>query len=232
MYWAALILGFFGSFHCLGMCGPIALALNGGQPPGGRVVVERVLYNLGRAVTYSLLGASAGLLGKGLVLVAGYHAYLSLVLGGGLVLVGLFAANPEKFLAKTPFVAGWFKALRTMLAGYLNKNGIQAFFMVGLLNGLLPCGLVYMGLVGAVATGGFFEGMAYMLVFGLGTFPAMLAVALAGSFFSLKSRGMVKKIYPALFVGLGIFLMLRGYQTGVVPPGQGTAKAVPEVICH
>ncbi len=209
MYIAALLTGFLGSFHCLGMCGPIALALNGGQGVRWQAILERLLYNFGRAFTYALLGAIVGFLGQSLVWVVGYQVYISWVLGVFLILAGIFAIDPDRLLVKIPGMHSWLQQLRQMLGKYLNKGGKSTFFTLGVINGLLPCGLVYMGLAGALATGSLPDGMLYMFIFGLGTMPALLFVSFAGKFINKHLRGKMRKLYPVMFVALGLFIIFR-----------------------
>jgi len=233
MYISAFLLGFLGSFHCLGMCGPIALTLGGGQSFGIRLIFEKVAYNFGRAITYSVLGATAGLIGQGLVWVVGYQMYISILLGVVIMSIGIFAVNPDNLLAKVPAIGNWFKTLRNLFLKFLSKGGVHTFFTLGLLNGLLPCGLVYVGLVGALSTGTLLKGMTYMFVFGFGTMPMMLLAAVMGKFINVKFRNTIKKTYPLLFIVMGVFLIFRGINTNVHAHGDTIDHSVvPQVVCH
>lgn len=234
MIWTAFVLGFVGSFHCLGMCGPIAMALHGKDASKSKIVAERLLYNLGRALTYTLMGAFAGVLGKGLTWVVGYQVYLTVILGVLLVLIGVFSLNPEKFLLKIPLIGQWFTFVRKQLGQFMREAGWHSFFTIGLMNGFLPCGLVYMALVNAVAIGTVSGGATYMLMFGLGTLPLMLGVAIAGEFVNTNYRSYVKRLYPMVFVLMGGILLWRAYNVGT--SSNITDKAVTsseqEIICH
>ncbi len=229
MYIAALLTGFLGSFHCLGMCGPIALALNGGQGAQWKAILERILYNLGRACTYSILGAAVGLLGQSLIWITGYQVYISWVLGIFLILAGVFAIDPDRMLVKLPWMNQWLHQLRQLLSKYITKGGTQTFFTLGLLNGFLPCGLVYMGLAGALATGTLANGMLYMFIFGLGTMPAMLFVSVAGKFINKHLRGKMRKLYPIMFIALGFFIIFRASNLTI---SQDSNRDAPAVICN
>ncbi|MEH0158514.1 sulfite exporter TauE/SafE family protein [Limibacter armeniacum] len=236
MLWTAFILGFVGSFHCLGMCGPIAMAMQGkqGNHNHWHTVLERLLYNLGRSVTYALLGGIAGLLGKSLVWLIGYQVYIAAILGVMLLLVGLFSVNPETFLMKIPVLGSWFGVVRKQLGKLLREAGLHNFFTIGLLNGFLPCGLVYMALVNAVAIGSMTQGMSYMLMFGIGTMPLMLSAALAGQFVSMNFRNHVKRLYPYVFVLMGGLLIFRAYNVGTSSniTDDMTLSNKTEMICH
>jgi sulfite exporter TauE/SafE len=187
MIWTAFIIGLVGSLHCVGMCGPIALALPVSFSTRFSLALSRLLYNLGRVVTYSLLGALFGLLGKGFVL-AGLQQVLSIALGAMLLFMVFTSFNSEsKLLSFGPLnkLAGHVKIALGKLLGTSTQSSL---FTLGLLNGLLPCGFVYLGIFGALNTGGVLSGMLYMALFGLGTLPLMFAVSLMSSLVSIRVR--------------------------------------------
>lgn len=207
--WTAFLLGFVGSAHCAGMCGPLALALPGG---GTRAtfVVGRLLYNLGRMATYMLMGAFFGLLGHGFAL-AGLQRWVSLVLGI-VILVGVFVSPRfANALPVTRFVS-WLKAT---LGRLFQQRALTSLFGVGLLNGLLPCGLVYIACAGATATGNLWSGVDYMIAFGLGTVPMMLAISLIGTKLQFVLRLRLQRLIPASLAILGALLLLRGMALGI-----------------
>lgn len=221
--------GFWGSFHCLSMCGPIAMALNAGQSFRWQILIERLLYNFGRAFTYTLLGAVVGLLGQSLVWVIGYQVYISWLLGLSLIAAGLLAIDPDRLLVKIPFLHAWLKTLRKLMTKYLVKGGKRTFFTLGLLNGFLPCGMVYLGLAGALASGTAWQGALYMFVFGLGTMPALLFASFAGKFINRHLRGKVRRLYPLVFISLGLFIIFRATYTDLSPP---KANADAPAVCN
>ncbi|MEN7546407.1 sulfite exporter TauE/SafE family protein [Rapidithrix thailandica] len=233
MVWTAFLLGMMGSFHCLGMCGPIALAIQGKTQNTWKLLIERLLYNLGRAFTYSLLGAIAGLIGQSLAFVLGYQLYITFLLGVFMLCVGLFAINPDHLLSRLPLIGSWMNWVRQQLGLYLKKAGFSTYFTIGMLNGFLPCGLVYMGLTGALASGNALNGMGYMFLFGLGTLPMMFSVAVAGKFVQLHIRNLVKKLYPVLFIAMGVFFMYRAWhihqQSGQLLSGRNPQQ---EMLCQ
>ncbi|MBB6463432.1 sulfite exporter TauE/SafE family protein [Flammeovirga kamogawensis] len=234
LYITALGLGFAGSFHCLGMCGPIALAIQGGSTSGPRLVFDRLSYNLGRAFTYSLLGAFAGLIGQGLSWMVGYQVYLTLFLAVMMVCFGIFSVNPDRLLKLVPFLGEWFQFVRKQLGKHMRQAKWHTFFSIGILNGFLPCGLVYMAMMTALSTGDVFEGMGFMFAFGLGTIPMMFAVAVAGQFIETKVRNNVRKIYPILFLLMGGLLFLRAYkihESSKALEGKEPTEQV-EMKCH
>jgi uncharacterized protein len=216
--WTAFTLGFLGSFHCVGMCGPIALALPGGGPHGGNsklhFVINRLSYNIGRITTYALIGLLFGLLGKGFAF-AGLQKSLSVALGV-LVLAMAFlpaaftqSVNPAGKLGKG---VGW---LKKKMQGQFRRRGRLAVYTIGVLNGLLPCGLVYLAAAGALTQSAPWLGSAYMAAFGAGTLPAMLVLAFAGNFMSLHWRNGIRRMMPVATVVVGLLLIVRGLELGI-----------------
>ena len=214
MLWAGFFFGLLGSFHCVGMCGAIALALPGAGGPRGRYVAGRILYNLGRVTTYALLGAGAGVLGQGLRL-AGWQQSLSL-LSGGLIL--LLVVTPERWLGRA---AAFFDLdivlakVKSRLAYFYQQPSLGALYATGLLNGLLPCGLVYLALAGALSAPGVAGAAAYMALFGLGTLPLMLALSLSGQLVPLLWRGRLRRAVPVLATLMAGLFIVRGLGLGI-----------------
>ncbi len=212
--WTALLIGFFGSFHCVGMCGPIALALPGQNNSAVSFITGRILYNTGRVITYSLLGAVFGLIGQSFALM-GLQQTISVVLG---IIIVLSAISQSNYLpgwkdkvGLTPF----FERLKTLISAQFKKRGHSTLFSIGILNGLLPCGFVYIGLAGSVTTGSVAEGSLFMALFGLGTVPAMLAMSLAPGFISIDMRKKINRFIPFLAASLGFYLIYRGTLMGL-----------------
>ena len=214
MIWAGFIFGIVGSFHCVGMCGPIAMALPFVGSSGWRYYVGRLLYNGGRIVTYALLGALAGAFGESLQM-AGLQQTVSIVSG---ILILLLLVLPAAIKGKSASILGTDKLMlwvRQKLGYYFQKNSLGALFMVGLLNGLLPCGFVYIALAGAISAPGITGSMLYMALFGLGTFPLMFLVSLSGKLISLKVRGMFNRAVPYIGMTLAILFIVRGLGLGI-----------------
>lgn len=222
IYISALILGLMGSFHCAGMCGPIAIAL----PLHGNTLPEKIfggtLYNIGRTVTYGLMGAIFGMLGQGLQLI-GFQQKVSVIMGALMIISVLF---PTLFKSQYQMDKSWFSAVRKLkkkIGEMFSIRSFQSLFFIGMLNGLLPCGLVYMAIAGAIGTGGIAQGSLYMVLFGFGTIPMMLAISLAGNIMGLALRDKINKLIPVLVVVVGILFILRGLSLGIPylsPPKQ------------
>lgn len=219
---SALVLGLMGSFHCVGMCGPIAIAL----PLHGNTTSQKIfggtLYNIGRTLTYGIMGAIFGLLGQGLQLI-GFQQKVSVIMGAIMIVSVLF---PALFKNQYNMEKSWFSLvgkLKKSIGKMFSIRTFSSLFFIGMLNGLLPCGLVYMAIAGAIGTGGVVEGSLYMILFGIGTIPMLLAITLAGNFLGLAIRNKINKLIPVLVVVVGLLFILRGLSLGIPylsPPKQ------------
>ncbi|MFN0187718.1 MAG: sulfite exporter TauE/SafE family protein [Bacteroidia bacterium] len=206
--WSALTLGFFGSFHCAGMCGPIAMALPNRDQQMTSLFVSRLLYNVGRVTTYSIFGVLAGLFGHSLS-INGWQSDISILSGIIIILFVLF--NTQAVQTKINHRLYKFTTyLKKSLGAIMQKKSFASLYFIGVLNGFLPCGFVYLALAGAASSHGVLEGMSYMALFGLGTIPMMLVLSLSGSFISIKARNWVQKASPVVAIVLALFLIQRG----------------------
>ena len=211
---SALVLGLMGSFHCAGMCGPIAIAL----PLHGNSIPQKIfggtLYNLGRTLTYGVMGAIFGLLGQGVEMI-GFQQKISVVMGAIMIISVIF---PSLFRNQYNMEKSWFSLvgkLKKSIGKLFSVRSFSSLFFIGLLNGLLPCGLVYMAIAGAIGTGELVLGSLYMIMFGLGTIPMMLSIAIAGNILSAAIRQKINRLIPVLVVVVGIFFILRGLSLGI-----------------
>ena len=223
---SAFVLGLMGSFHCAGMCGPIAIALPLHGNTTGQKIYGGTLYNLGRTLTYGLMGAVFGLLGQGVELI-GFQQIISVIMGALMILSVFFPVifRNQYNLDKSLF--SFVGKLKKHIASLFAIRSFSSLFTIGLFNGLLPCGLVYIALAGAIGTGDVVNGSLYMILFGLGTIPMMLAIAIAGNVLSNTVRRKINRIIPVLVVVVGILFMLRGLNLGIKflsPPRQKIEK--------
>jgi sulfite exporter TauE/SafE len=228
---AGLIIGFAGSFHCIGMCGPIALALS--IPPSGnfKFFAGRILYNFGRIFSYALMGIFLGFIGEKFV-ISGFQQILSIALG---IIILIIVVIPQKYRNKilaVNFIQKMIAPLKTTIGSLFKKNSYSSFLSIGFLNGFLPCGFVYMGLAGAVSTGNAFNGMLFMIFFGLGTFPAMFAVSIFGKFIKLDIRKRLSKLIPAFAIFLALLFIARGMNLGIpyISPKIGNKTAIHQMM--
>lgn len=229
LYITAFLTGLVGSFHCIGMCGPIALALPDAGKSLGQKLTGRILYNAGRIITYSILGMLLGWAGFGLKL-AGMQQSVSIASGVIIIVMVVFASGVIEKRIGNPFRLIPQKGIHWLF----HSGNNFALLLIGLLNGLLPCGFVYVGLMGSVATQSVTGGALFMTFFGLGTFPMMYGVSIAGQFINLAIRQRIQKIVPVFAVAIGLLFILRGLNLGIpyISPELSAGNGVVEECCE
>ncbi|MDO8968642.1 sulfite exporter TauE/SafE family protein [Algoriphagus sp.] len=234
MLWTALVLGFLGSFHCIGMCGPIALAVGGNK--GQTFLWNKIIYNLGRSLTYAFLGLIIGSLGFSLSL-AGVQQGISITMGVLVVLLSVSYKKADRFLT-IPALSGVVTWVKSHLARNLKSGSKLAFFATGIVNGLLPCGMVYMALVVAMGMQSPLLGATYMFFFGIGTIPMLLGLMVSGSLLPAIRRQQFQKAIPYLGILIGVLMVFRGLGLGIpgFSPELATfdygAQQVEITMCH
>ena len=230
---AGFVMGAVGSLHCIGMCGPLAMSL----PLGGQTAVGRIggglIYNAGRIATYTWLGLVLGLVGDFLI-TPKVQSTLSIVFGAGILLYLLLPAHTKKSMATKSPAQGFFITLRRQLGKLLSTPTAGSLFGIGLLNGLLPCGMIYLALTSSFLTGSAFNGGLFMASFGAGTLPAMLAVVFFGSYLSQQIRLNLRKTIPVFLACMAILLLFRGLNLGIpyLSPSLPQTSNGAEIICH
>ncbi|MCU0340867.1 MAG: sulfite exporter TauE/SafE family protein [Spirosomaceae bacterium] len=229
MYFLAFTLGLMSSLHCVGMCGPIALALPVHQRSRAGKWSGVLLYNLGRTATYSVLGVLLGTVGSGLQL-AGLQSTLSIATGVVMLAAVAYSSRWLDQLGTPVFLQKNIHSLKQRLGLLLRRQSLGAMLGLGTLNGLLPCGLVYIALISSVAVGSAWQSGLYMAFFGLGTVPAMSAVALSKNLFSTSLRQRVYRFMPVLVATVGIILILRGLYVTSWPILGVSSQDIP--VCH
>jgi sulfite exporter TauE/SafE len=210
--YAAFTLGLLGSLHCIGMCGPIALSLPVTNRTFAGILMSSISYNTGRIITYSLIGVLFGLAGKTFSL-AGIQNAVSVALGCMILLfmVAPSLARRGKRMVQVPGLG----KIQSALGQLLKKRSLKSLFAIGLLNGLLPCGLVYLGITGAIAGGSVITGMLFMAAFGAGTFPAMTFLAFSSRYVPDSVRLKLQKAVPVFISAMAVILILRGMNLGI-----------------
>ncbi|HEY0611148.1 MAG TPA: sulfite exporter TauE/SafE family protein [Chitinophaga sp.] len=211
---SAFTLGFLGSFHCIGMCGPIALALPVQQLRGASRLGGILLYNAGRITTYALLGLLFGWLGLQFYL-GGLQQWLSIVMGALLLVMAGLRYLPGSRLGMEAHFGKLTAGTRRLLGTLLQRQRFSTLYAIGFLNGLLPCGLVYLGIAGAIATGHIYHGAMFMAAFGAGTVPAMAAVTASRQLITLQLRNRIKRLIPVVIALMGLLLIIRGMNLGI-----------------
>jgi sulfite exporter TauE/SafE len=230
MIWPAFFIGLLGSLHCLGMCGPIALALP--IPKEKNRFVGILLYNSGRIVTYGMFGFLFGSFGS-LFVMAGLQQFLSIFAGTSILIMVLMTIVGNSKIVTIPALTKSIVSIKNILGHYLNRKSFYSLFIIGLLNGLLPCGLVYMAIIGAIATGNSFDGTYYMMLFGLGTVPMMFLLVITKSLFPSSWRFKLIKTLPFAIGLLGIILVVRGLNLNIpyISPGISSKNPMTSTCC-
>lgn len=211
---SALGLGFASGFHCIGMCGPIALSMGLTRKQATNFYLQNLTYQFGRIVTYAFMGALLGIVGQGFHM-AGFQQYLTIVVGILLIVMALFSFGGKDFASKIPFLSKFLFKVKLNLSKLLTKADYKSRFTTGILNGFLPCGMVYMALTASLAAGGVWQGASFMALFGLGTLPFMFAVVLVGNLMTASLRSQVLKVIPVMMIILGGLFVLRGMEIGI-----------------
>ena len=214
MLLTALIFGLLGSFHCVGMCGPIAFLLPVDRNNNVKKVGQIFLYHFGRILSYSILGLTFGLVGTSLNLF-GMQQQLSIFIGL-LMLVVVFI--PQRTFNKYNFSRPIYKLIskvKSALGKELKKKTPDTFLTIGFLNGFLPCGLVYMAIFGAIASGNALQGSLYMAMFGLGTIPLMTSAVYLGNFLNAQVRQRIRRAIPVFVVVIACLFIIRGLGLGI-----------------
>lgn len=209
---AGFLMGFMGSLHCIGMCGPLALGVIGLQTNPKKKLQTALEYNFGRAVSYTIMGAILGMVGNQ-VSMAGFQQYLSIVCGVFILLLFLL---PYISKNKIGVLQSWNQKIQSLLNAQFTKKQSPFFhFELGLINAWLPCGLVYLALAAALASGNFIASCTIMFLFGLGTIPLMLSLQLAGNYINIQWRQKLSKAIPVFILLSSSLLILRGMNLGI-----------------
>ncbi len=209
-----LALGFLGSFHCVGMCGPIALALPIGRWSIANKVLGILLYNLGRVFTYTMIGLLFGAIGRGFYM-AGLQQAISIVLGVSIIAIVVIPARAARRLDALTQHIPYIPLVKKNITSLFKQKTFASLGLIGVLNGLLPCGFVYMALAGAITTASILNGAAFMMLFGMGTIPAMFLVAFSSHLFPVDVRSRIRKTVPVFMFLIGSLLILRGMNLGI-----------------
>lgn len=236
MEWQVLIAGFIlgatGSLHCVGMCGPLSLALPTHHLAPGERIASLLLYQIGRVITYSFLGLLIGIAGRGIYM-AGYQQAFSIVMGS-IVLLLAFLYFFQRGSFRSSLLSRIYDPVQQLVIRAMHRaRGPFGFMVMGMANGLLPCGMVYIAIAAALSLKGVIETTSFMAMFGTGTLPAMLLISFAGRMVNLQWRNKLRKIVPVFIVLTGTLLILRGLNLGIpfispVLPG----KVNDAINCH
>lgn len=206
---AGLMLGVLGSMHCIGMCGPIALAIPHKGTTTFSIFSEAFIYNLGRVFTYSTMGLILGLVGSSFKL-AGVQEQLSLIVGL-IILLGVII--PKKYYSRlndTKKISFFVSKIKLKFQKLLKSKSLISLLFIGILNGMLPCGLVYIALAGSFASGNALTSTMYMAAFGFGTLPVMATIFISKNLFTNNIRQKINKLIPYGIALVALLMILRG----------------------
>lgn len=214
MLWSAVIFGLLGSFHCVGMCGPIAFMLPVNRTNSTKKVFQIFTYHFGRILAYSIIGLVFGLVGKSLY-IFGLQQQLSIGIG---ILMIVVVLTPTRIFNKYNFSKPIFKIIskvKSALGQAFKKKTADTFLTIGFLNGFLPCGLVYMAVFASLAMEGALKGSLYMALFGIGTIPLMTSAIYLGKFLNATIKQRIQKAIPVFVVIIGLLFIIRGMGLGI-----------------
>ena len=232
MLWSAILLGLLGSFHCVGMCGPIAFMLPVDRNNERKKVFQISLYHLGRLTAYALIGLIFGLVGRSLY-IFGLQQQLSIIIG---VIMILLIVMPSFFkvhkLSKPVYKI--ISKVKSKMGQSFKKKSADTFLTIGFLNGFLPCGLVYIAVFATLAMQSALQGSLYMLFFGLGTIPLMTSVVYVAKLIKPNIKVRIQKTIPVFVVLIGILFIVRGMGLGIpyVSPTPIIDMASSSIDCH
>lgn len=233
MLYSAFIFGLISSFHCVGMCGPIAMMLPVDRNNEAKKITQIITYHIGKLTAYGILGLVFGLLGRSFYL-AGMQQQLSIIVG---VLMIVVALVPEKIFAKYNFSKPIYKVItkiKSSLGQQFKNKSYKSLFTIGLLNGFLPCGMVYVAIFGAIAMQSVSLGVLYMILFGIGTIPMLTAVIYVSNLLSFSFRGTLQKMIPVVAVVIGMLFIIRGLGLDIpyLSPSNMSLFVQSEANCH
>jgi sulfite exporter TauE/SafE len=233
MLYSALLFGLISSLHCIGMCGPIAMMLPVNKSNPAEKVIQILIYHIGRLTAYASLGLIFGLLGRGFYM-AGIQQQLSIAVG---ILMIVIVVVPEREFMKYNFSKPVYRLLskiKSNLGNQFKRKSPDAFFTIGLLNGFLPCGLVYAALFGAIAMQNLTLSVTYMILYGIGTIPMMSAVVYLSNLLSIPVRNKLQKIIPIVAVFIGIMFIFRGLGLDIayLSPSDTNLFVKANASCH
>lgn len=225
---AGLILGAFSSLHCIGMCGPLALALPVKHLSLPQQRFAAFIYNAGRMLTYSILGLLFGMAGRS-IYIAGFQQWLSII-SGAVILVFIFQYYFLHHAWQPKWIQQFQLFVQTKMIGLLQTKKKNIFLFLGMMNALLPCGMVYVALATAVNFTKLEVSTMFMASFGAGTLPLMLLLSMAGNSLSIPFRKNIRKAIPYLMTVMALLLILRGMNLGIPFISPLLARDPAEVI--
>ncbi len=233
MILSGFILGLLGSFHCVGMCGPIVFMLPVSHDQPRLKALQVSVYHVGRLFSYALIGGLFGLLGRSFD-IFGLQQQLSIAVGVLMIVMVIVTYFSGMNFTLTRPLYKLVGKLKSAMGATFKKKSMDAFFTMGFLNGLLPCGLVYTAVFGALGSASVYEGAFYMVFFGLGTVPLMTAAVYVNNFLSNGIKAVMKRAVPVVVIVIGVLFIVRGLGLGIpyMSPQQSDPMNTASIECH
>lgn len=231
--WTAFLMGLVANFHCIAMCGPISMAVPIYHKSKFGRLKSILIYNIGRITTYAILGVIFGFIGKNIAIV-GVQQQISIILGFAIIIIALF----PKFISKTQLNNSAYNyilnKLKKQFTIQFKKKSSLSLFIIGFFNGLLPCAMVYTAIAGALTSSSIIEGSLFMIVFGFGTLPTMIALPYLKNSVSGKIKSLFQKIITPSLIIFGIILILRGSNLDIpyLSPKVKVGSTINTENCH
>jgi sulfite exporter TauE/SafE len=226
---AGFTLGAAGSLHCVGMCGPLSMALPTWHLSALGKFVSLLLYQFGRIITYSVFGLIFGLAGRSIYL-AGFQQWFSII-AGSIILTAAILYFIQKHTVRFSFFNRFYILIQVWISKIIKGNSTPAgFLLLGMANGLLPCGMVYMAIAATLSFTQLSQSIGFMAMFGAGTLPAMLFVGYSGQIIKPRLRMLFKKTVPFVVTLIGVVMILRGLNLGIAFISPVLPKAAAQAI--
>lgn len=223
---SGFLLGLLSSLHCVGMCGPLLLALPTRQLPRVGRTLAPLMYHAGRIAVYALGGLLFGLLGRHVYL-AGWQRLFSIAIGVAILVI--YVARRWSMLPSMKISL----SLSNTVSRFWRSPSTTGFFILGIANGLLPCGMVYLAIAAALTRNTIGEATLFMVLFGVGTLPLLTGLQVLGRTVGAPLRSRLRRTLPLVTVLMAVLLILRGLNLGIpfVSPRLATAPQVA-ISCH
>jgi sulfite exporter TauE/SafE len=224
----ALMMGLAGSFHCAGMCSPLVIAITNNSR---QAMFSRLVYNGGRIFTYSILGGIISSVGL-VVPLFRFQSLLSVIFGVVLIVAGAFGLSKFRFTVVSGVMAKLAGLVKDSFSDFLKKKNGGATFMLGMLNGMLPCGLSLIALTFCLALAGPIDGFQFMLFFGIGTLPVMVGFAGVIQWLAMRIQINIRRLSTLFLILSGVLLITRVFLIHAVDAGTLTHQIQEIVMCR
>lgn len=199
--------------HCIGMCGGFVIAYSSKLTSKGKTMafLYSLSYQMSRILAYVILGLIAGYFGSLFAVTSKFIGFFHFFVGVFLVVLGYALIKRGEILKFIENDIFWSKFLSKPFRNLASKNSFLSFCMLGFLNGLIPCGLVYTFIAMAMLSGSVVKGMFIMFVFGISTIPSLLFLSLISSILNTKFQKIMLLISCIVVITFGLYNMFIGF---------------------